>query len=330
MGTAWCISALSAYLTSSTEYLLSLPPASLCQLYFILASCGVLAVAAAPATARPLLLNYGARKSGAQDADNGREESPDRRPGPFVRLVATVTSWGQIPHSWFITFYVSYIASSLFWLLQYLTRGSVLQTIATRQAESAEPSMSGGQVALVWTAMLVQACRRLYEHLAVFNPSTSKMWVVHWLLGESFYLCTSVAVWVDGPDPILRGQLRLADTPLALTWKRCAALLLAVAAWISQYRCHKHLAGLKKYSLPSMGMFRSLVCPHYTAECILYLSLAVCAAPEGRLYNKTLLCALAFVAVNLGVTAGETRRWYVSRFGPESVAGKWNMVPWIF
>jgi len=101
-------------------------------------------------------------------------------------------------------------------------------------------------------------------------------------------------------------------------------------AWVNQYRCHKHLAGLKKYSLPDQGMFHRLICPHYTCECLLYLSLAVVAAPQGELCNKTLLCALVFVVVNLGATAVGTRKWYAGKFGAGAVAYKWNMIPFIF
>jgi 3-oxo-5-alpha-steroid 4-dehydrogenase 3 len=101
-------------------------------------------------------------------------------------------------------------------------------------------------------------------------------------------------------------------------------------AWVNQYRCHKHLAGLKKYSLPAGDMFRHYVCPHYTCECLLYLSMAVATAPHGAWCNWTLLCALTFVGVNLGVTASGTRKWYVDKFGPGAIGGKWNMIPFVF
>jgi 3-oxo-5-alpha-steroid 4-dehydrogenase 3 len=77
-------------------------------------------------------------------------------------------------------------------------------------------------------------------------------------------------------------------------------------------------------------MFRFLVCPHYTCECIIYFSLAICAAPDGHLCNRTMICALLFVLANLGATASGTRQWYINKFGLESVAGKWNMIPYVF
>ncbi len=101
-------------------------------------------------------------------------------------------------------------------------------------------------------------------------------------------------------------------------------------AWVSQHRCNKQLAELKKYSVPKGGLFRLFICPHYACECLFYFSLALAAAPIGRLCNTTLLTACLFVAVNLGVTSAGTRRWYVDKFGAESVKGKWSMIPFLF
>jgi len=101
-------------------------------------------------------------------------------------------------------------------------------------------------------------------------------------------------------------------------------------AWIWQNRCHVYLSNLKKYSLPDQGLFRFIVSPHYTCECALYLALSVVAAPEGRSVNQTLLCAVMFVAVNLGATAAGTKQWYIEKFGADKVRGKWMMIPWLY
>lgn len=101
-------------------------------------------------------------------------------------------------------------------------------------------------------------------------------------------------------------------------------------AWSTQHKCHRYLASLKKYSLPEGGLFQFLVCPHYFCECLLYFSLAVVGAPEGQLFNRTLVCAVIFIAVNLGVTANGTREWYIEKFGREKVEGRWRMIPFVF
>ena len=108
------------------------------------------------------------------------------------------------------------------------------------------------------------------------------------------------------------------------------AFSIFLAASYQQNECHGYLAGLKKYSLPEAGLFRYLVCPHYTCECLIYLALAVAGAPPGQIFNRTLLCATLFVAVNLGATAIGTQEWYRQKFGSERLASRHRMIPFLF
>ena len=105
--------------------------------------------------------------------------------------------------------------------------------------------------------------------------------------------------------------------------------LFLVASGI-QHDCHRYLASLKKYSLPQHPAFARLIAPHYFAECLIYLAFSIIAAPVGSACNWTLLCSLAFVASNLGVTARSTRTWYMRQFGEQSVQDRWNMIPAVF
>jgi 3-oxo-5-alpha-steroid 4-dehydrogenase 3 len=90
------------------------------------------------------------------------------------------------------------------------------------------------------------------------------------------------------------------------------------------------LASLKKYTLPSEGWFRYIICPHYTSECLVYLAIAWIAAPHGQIFNRSILGALMFVAVNLGATAKGTKAWYEQKFGADKVAGQWLMIPPVY
>jgi len=87
---------------------------------------------------------------------------------------------------------------------------------------------------------------------------------------------------------------------------------------------------LPKYTLPSTPIFNSIVCPHYTAECVIYAALAILAAPRGTWVNRTIFCVLVFVLVNLGVTATTTKKWYAQRFGKEKVENRWKIIPGIY
>lgn len=69
--------------------------------------------------------------------------------------------------------------------------------------EHLQNSMTMHQVLLCTTLMLIQGGRRLYESFALAKPSSSRMWVVHWLLGLCFYTGITIAVWVEGSGEYL-------------------------------------------------------------------------------------------------------------------------------
>lgn len=123
------------------------------------------------------------------------------------------------------------------------------------------------------------------------------------------------------------GHIKITNVPSLRTFL-CLPMFLFASGL--QHDCHYYLFSLQKYTVPAHPLFSRVVCPHYTAECAIYLSLTLLAAPPGEWVNKTLLSALAFVAINLGITAGTSRKWYAQKFGEDSVRGKWNMIPVVY
>lgn len=127
-------------------------------------------------------------------------------------------------------------------------------------------------------------------------------------------------------EPTLE-DVRITNAPTLRTFLCVPVFLIASGL---QHDCHHYLFSLKKYTVPTHPLFSRIVCPHYTAECAIYLSLAVLAAPEGETVNKTLASCFCFVAVNLGITAATSKQWYRAKFGETAVQGKWKMIPWVF
>ncbi|KAI0416681.1 hypothetical protein F5X98DRAFT_177461 [Xylaria grammica] len=324
-----------ATIAYACDFVTRLSPAQFCQLFYVMSAAAVLAITAVPDTAQRLLTRYGARSSdnpsdlvASRNRKGTSRELDDYNTGPLFRLISRLTSVGKVPHSWFIHFYILSLFCTVFWAIQFVAHGSVLELIVNNQSARSTPSMALGQVILVWFLMGLQGARRLYECLAVLQSSSSRMWVIHWLLGNGFYLCTSVSIWIEGSGSIRCSGQNCLGSKFPF-FKSMTASLVCLIAWFMQYKCHRHLAGLKKYSLPEDGLFRYLVCPHYTCECLLYLSMAIVAAPEGQLYNRTLACAVLFVSINLGVTSNGTKLWYEEKFG-KKVQGKWKMIPVVF
>ena len=116
----------------------------------------------------------------------------------------------------------------------------------------------------------------------------------------------------------------------ALNLKAIIGIPVFILASGVQHDCHAHLASLPKYTLPMHPIFQSFICPHYTAECLIYLSLAFTAAPKGALINRTIFTAFVFVSANLTVTAATSKEWYERKFGKDAVAHRCIMIPGLY
>ncbi|KAI7531224.1 hypothetical protein KC331_g14236, partial [Hortaea werneckii] len=278
----------------------------------------------------------------------------NQNPSPVTSLLDRLAEW-KVPHSWFTSFYAVSIFWSLFWAVQFACKGWIFRILVDWQlhhhADQDEwqsrmvYSMTLRQVLLAWGMVFVQGCRRFWECLALpQSPSKSQMWIGHWMLGIGFYTGLSVAVWVEGAPILASHTFSLADIAVPPpSFRTFLSLLLFILASGFQHDCHAYLCSLKSpsstttnnsssssssssgkpkdsYKLPTHPAFTHLIVPHYTAECLLYLSLAFLAAPasqsppgaqeaggNGRIFNYTLFSACIFVVVNLGVTAQGTR-----------------------
>lgn len=195
--------------------LLAMSPAAWIQALFVLASCAVVSITVVPAAERKLLLDYGPRRPrDTPRASHGIDSGPGERSRQaqtkppqnnqdhaVLKIVRKLTSLGQIPHSWFFTYYALYLVCANFWGFEYFQHGdNELRALARQQIRLAagSPAMTGGQVVIAWLLMLMQAWRRLYECFAVTRPSNSTMWFVHWIMGLSFYVGASAAIWIEG------------------------------------------------------------------------------------------------------------------------------------
>lgn len=296
-----------------------------------------------PSSLRDRFLVYGPR---ATSTASGSRFAAGNTSG----LLDYIATW-QVPHSYFTQFYVASVLSSVFWGLQLFFRGGVFQAIASRVSEEhRQESMSLNQIMICWLLLAMQGSRRLWESVIFAKPSTSKMWFVHWALGLGFYLAAGVAIWIEGSgkdtwymcdislltsrpagtiltQPLTVDHIKITNAPSVRTFL-CVPLFLMASGM--QHDCHHFLFSLKKYTLPDHPIFRGIVCPHYGAECVIYMSLAVLAAPPGQWVNKTMLSCLAFVAVNLGLTARTTKQWYMQKFDKEEVQRRWLMIPYLY
>ncbi|KAJ5713765.1 uncharacterized protein N7483_010946 [Penicillium malachiteum] len=308
--------------------IIDMDPIDLLRAFFILAAATTFSVSI-PSALRARFLVYGPRATPTPTSESRDANSKPPSASPLLDYLAT---W-QVPHSYFTQFYVASVLSSVFWAFQLAFRGNVFQFIATRLSkEHTEQSMTLTQVLICWILLAIQGSRRLWECYKFAKPSTSQMWVFHWIVGLAFYLGAGIAIWIEGSATVLTRSLTLRDVQMsnAPTLRTFFCVPLFMIASGLQHDCHHFLFSLKKYTLPDHPIFRSVVCPHYGAECVIYLSLAILAAPPGQLVNKSMLACMGFVVVNLGLTARNTKDWYMKKFGREMVQDRWLMIPGIY
>jgi len=282
--------------------------------FYLLSSLAIIIVRFTPAL-RDRFLPYGAR-----DVKGHRkgQAAAAKQPAWLLQILDYVATW-KVPHSWFIHFYIVSVAASTMGLC-FFHPSNFFKRLDT--------------TTLCGTLMLVQGIRRLLECSLITKPSQSRMWIGHYAIGVAFYVASNVAIWVPRPDEkeqdfngvsgreVISGGLWTFSVLPYL-------FLFFYASWM-QNLFHRHLSGLQKYTLPDVGMFRSIIAPHYTAECAIYLSLAFLRdAHQSGLVDSTLFCALIFVVVNLGVTADGTRRWMVAKFPKQrsEIDRRWTMLP---
>jgi 3-oxo-5-alpha-steroid 4-dehydrogenase 3 len=174
----------------------SFAPADLCRAFFILAASTVLLCNAIPPINRRFL-KYGSRAQplkGESDSKSSSEPSA----GPIASILDLVSTL-QVPHSWFLHFYVTSVLLSIFWAVQIAAHGRIFLFIASYQSQNSSISaqMTTNQAAVTWIFMFVQGMRRLYESYSLMKPTKSQMWFAHWGLGLAFYVVMSMAVWVE-------------------------------------------------------------------------------------------------------------------------------------
>ncbi|TLD36526.1 protein DFG10 [Venturia nashicola] len=312
---------------------------------FVTGTATLILIFAIPAF-RKRFFSYGARGTNtAQKHDHDHDHPNQRSTSVHQENAARTIEWFldhlatyNVPHAWFLHFYVFSVALSLFWAYQITTQGYLFATL-TYWTHDKNSHMTSEQTLIIWWCLLIQGCRRLAECLR--GPSsTSRMWIGHWFVGIGFYVLVNIAIWLEGCKSLLNDHptyYNFLQAPVNILNIVNAQLAVGLSVFligaVAQNRAHAYLWYLRTtgtYSFPEHPLFSLTLTPHYFSECAEYLGLAIAAAPRGQYVNKTIAAALTFVVVNLGITANGTYEWYAARFGQEKVKGKARMVPLIW
>jgi 3-oxo-5-alpha-steroid 4-dehydrogenase 3 / polyprenol reductase len=190
-----------AFLTTHLESLItmdsiSIDPAQICRAFFILATAATITANSIPQLQKAWVV-YGSRRLKATSTD---DTSPQHCSKSQSQTFLDYVDGFQVPHSWFTSFYITSVASSIFWAFQITTRGLVFRFLATHSTQlgGTQARMTNNQVVITWAIMALQGTRRFYESISLSKPSEAKMSILAWAVGVAFYLGVGLSVWVEG------------------------------------------------------------------------------------------------------------------------------------
>ena len=193
----------------------------------------------------------------------------------------------------------------------------------------------------VMALFALHSLRRLWESLFTFHYGDAKMHVSGYLVGVLYYVVGPLTLFVESgassPTPTSSQTPSLGQS--------CVAVALFASANVLQHLFHRKLGGARRqgqprgrdqqneerhqkggnkqqqkkkqqqengekhYLFPIGPGFDWVYCPHYTAEILLYVSLAL-LLPHSRAVQAMLL----FVVTNLAVVADRNYAWYLQHF----------------
>ncbi|KAK9369175.1 hypothetical protein V1509DRAFT_621358 [Lipomyces kononenkoae] len=183
-----------------------------------------------------------------------------------------------------------------------------------------EVNVSYTQAQTATTIIALQCFRRLFECAFVEKMSeTARMRGGHYIVGHLFYVAATTSTWSDALETTLAIEDKDEIVPKI-------AIIIYLLAAFAQYAAHGQLSKLKKYSPPPPTMlFKYLVCPHYSAEVVIYWAIAWISG-----FTPATISVVVWTAVNLAASAEQSRKFYIKKFGAHTVEGKWNLIPFVF
>ncbi|XP_058694190.1 polyprenol reductase isoform X1 [Poecile atricapillus] len=254
------------------------------------------------------LIRYGKTKRGS-----------GRLPG-WLRLL-------QVPKRWFTHFYVVSVLWNGF-LLICLFRAEFLgeslplwirnmHHALGRDSQSKDMADSEHFSALLVLLLLwLHSCRRLAECLWTSVFSSGVIHIVQYCFGLGYYIAVGLTVLCQVPTNVRNGK----KLSVQICWYHIIGVMMYIWASLHQHRCLAILANLRKsrsgkvvslsHSVPFGDWFESVSCPHYFAELLIYVSMAITLG----IHNVTWWCVVMYVLFNQALAAVLCHEFYQKNF----------------
>ncbi|XP_064005361.1 LOW QUALITY PROTEIN: polyprenol reductase [Pogoniulus pusillus] len=253
------------------------------------------------------LIRYGKTKRGG-----------GRQPGWLRRL--------QLPKRWFTHFYVVSVLWNGFLLVRLFQaeflRGSLpswiqhMQHTLGRDSQSEDMDSEHCSVLLALLLLWLHSCRRLAECLWTSVFSDGVIHILQYCFGLGYYIGLGSTLLCQLPASTGKGK----ELSVHVCWYHVVGVTMYTWASLHQHRCLVILAKLRRsksgsvvslsHSVPYGDWFERVSCPHYLAELLIYISLAIVLG----LHNVTWWCVVMYVVFNQALAAALCHEFYQENF----------------
>ncbi|NXW85216.1 PORED reductase, partial [Alopecoenas beccarii] len=268
------------------------------------------------------LIRYGKTKRGC-----------GQRPG-WLRLL-------QVPKRWFTHFYVVSVLWNGFLLIRLCQAEFLGESLPSwiqhvhhalgRDSQSEDTGNEHFSALLVLLLLWLHSCRRLAECLWTSVFSSGVIHIVQYCFGIVYYIAVGSTVLCQVPANVRNGK----ELSVQISWYHIVGVVMYIWASLHQHRCLVILANLRKsksgkvislnHSVPFGDWFESVSCPHYFAELLIYVSMAITLG----FHNVTWWCVVMYVLFNQALAAVLCHEFYQKKFSSYPKHRK-ALIPFIF
>ncbi|NXM83955.1 PORED reductase, partial [Oenanthe oenanthe] len=253
------------------------------------------------------------------------------RYGKTKRGSERLPAWLQVPKRWFTHFYVVSVLWNGFLLIclfraEFLGESlpSWIQNMHHALGRDSQRKDTGKysryynhfSALLVLLLLWLHSCRRLAECLWTSVFSSGVIHIVQYCFGLGYYIAVGTTVLCQVPTNGRNGK----KLSVQICWYHIIGVMMYIWASLHQHRCLAILANLRKsrsgkvvslsHSVPFGDWFESVSCPHYFAELLIYISMAITLG----IHNVTWWCVVMYVLFNQALAAVLCHEFYQKNF----------------
>eukprot|EP00075_Anas_platyrhynchos_P023625 XP_027312878.1 polyprenol reductase [Anas platyrhynchos] len=232
----------------------------------------------------------------------------------------------QVPKRWFTHFYIVSVLWNGFLLIELFQAKFLgaalppwmqqLHSAFGRDLQSQNTDSEHFSALLVLLLLWLHSFRRLAECLCTSVFSNGVIHVVQYCFGLGYYIVLGTTVLWQVPINVRHGT----GSSMQICWYHVVGIVVYIWASLHQHRCLVILSNLRKsksgkvvslsHSIPFGDWFERVSCPHYFAELLIYLSMAITLGLD----NVTWWLVVTYVLFNQALAAVLCHEFYQTKF----------------